>query len=129
MENRVQKRLTINGEDIYKIFSNGNQFPKIGKLSNPIFENEFEKTFVKSDEQISKEFRKRCTDIKNMKFENEYKLEIHKEMDNKDEIKKEEKPNTDLDENKKQIIMKIQDEDSLNKYDTKIKKEKEKSKN
>lgn len=129
MENRIQKRFTINGEDIYKIFLNGNPFPTTKNLSKPIFENEFEKTFVKCDEEISKEFRRRCTDIKNMNLENEYKFGIRKDKDKKDEIKKEEKPNTDLDENKKQVIMKIQDEESLNEYDSEIKKENEKSDN
>ena len=129
MENRIQKRFTINGEDIYKIFLNGNSFPIAGNLSKPKYENGFEKTFVKCDEEISKEFRRRCTDIKNMNLENEYKFGIRKDKDKKDEIKKEEKPNTDLDENKKQVIMKIQDEDSLDEYDSEIKKEKEKKDN
>lgn len=129
MENRIQKKFIINGEDIYKIFLNGNRFPTTKNLSKPKYENGFEKTFVKCDEEISKEFRRRCTDIKFMNLENEPKFGIHKDKDERDEIKKEEKPNTDLDENKKQVIMKIQDEDSLNEYDSEIKKEKDKKDN
>ena len=129
MENRIQKRFTIIGEDIYKISLNGNPFPIAGNLSKPKYENEFEKTFVKCEEEISKEFRRRCTDIKNMNLENEYKFVIHKDKDERDKIKKEEKPNTDLDENKKQVIMKIQDEDSLEIYDSEINKERAKKDN
>jgi len=92
--------------------------------SKSIFDIDLNEQVVKGDEELSKEFRFKCSYMNN---DSENDATINKLK--KDKKGKNELPDTDLNENKKQIILNKQDERSLEKYNEerkKPKKEKEK---
>ncbi|HRE40787.1 MAG TPA: hypothetical protein PLG90_05600 [Ignavibacteria bacterium] len=121
MENKNNKTSNLNGENIYKFFLDESRIPFERNQSKSIFDIDLNEQVVKGDEELSKEFRFRCSYMNN---DSENDATINKLK--KDKKGKNELPDTDLDENKKQIILNKQDERSLEKYNEERKKEKEK---